>query len=411
MKSDAKSQTGRIGVAAIQLIFQRLGWIFREQTIEDYGIDAHVEIVDNSIATGELIAVQIKSGDSYFKEKTNEGIVFRGNIEHLEYWQNHSLPVIIVLYDNGEDVAYWQAINNNTVQKTNKAWKVIIPFEQKIDALALERIQQFSKKITATNEYTILYQRDVSHIGAKRYTANILLSKEYVKPDIIEIARKITTNLKTSKYYRNDKAKSHWEEEDAHVIWLFIYLSLEDADSKNWICKTQWICKKISPEFTPLKIDGEDIGDGIIIDWNKNYIESAIVANSYRLAKEDYLDMMHKILNGTKSCISQARKLTAMFDQKQKNEASYISNMFQLETQIDKFYFQAIRIGAAPIECSDLSQCFQSLMATSHNITLFFSEKGLEIWEGSNRYYLMNQAIEKYEKELLRLEFELEKIY
>jgi hypothetical protein len=187
MKSDAKSQTGRIGVAAIQLIFQRLGWIFREQTIEDYGIDAHVEIVDNNIATGELIAVQIKSGDSYFKEKTNEGIVFRGNIEHLEYWQNHSLPVIIVLYDNGEEEAYWQAININTVQKTNKAWKVIIPFEQKIDTLALERIRQFSKKITATNEYTILSLQDVSHIEAKRYTANILLSKEYVKPDIVRI--------------------------------------------------------------------------------------------------------------------------------------------------------------------------------------------------------------------------------
>jgi hypothetical protein len=187
----------------------------------------------------------------------------------------------------------------------------------------------------------------------------------------------------------------------------YTLVPLNPEEPNNWICRTQWISKKISPKLAPLKIDGEDIGDEIIIDWNKNYVESAIV----RLAKEDYFDMMHEILNGTKSCVSQARKLTAMFDQKQITETNYLADMSRLETEIDKFYFQAIRIGAALIECSDLSQRFQSLMATSHNITLPFSEKGLETWEGSNRYYLVNQAIEKYEKELLRLEFELEKIH
>jgi hypothetical protein len=40
MKADSKSRTGRIGIAGIQLLFERLGWIFREQPIEDYGIDA-----------------------------------------------------------------------------------------------------------------------------------------------------------------------------------------------------------------------------------------------------------------------------------------------------------------------------------------------------------------------------------
>lgn len=110
MKSDSKSRTGRIGVAGVQLLFERLGWIFREQPIEDYGIDAHVEVVENNTATGKLIALQIKSGKSWFKEKNSEGFVFRGKTEHLEYWQQHSLPVMIVLYQDDEQIAYWQAV-------------------------------------------------------------------------------------------------------------------------------------------------------------------------------------------------------------------------------------------------------------------------------------------------------------
>jgi len=177
MKADLNSSTGRIGVGAIAAMFARLGWIFREQPTEDYGIDAHIEIKENNKATGKLIALQIKSGESWFKTKENGGIVFYCDINHLEYWKNHSLPVMVVLYSDAEQTAYWQIVNNNTVKKTKKRWKIIIPFKQKIDAFSLDKIQEFSKKIVATNGYTILSFRDVSHSNAKRYTANILLNK------------------------------------------------------------------------------------------------------------------------------------------------------------------------------------------------------------------------------------------
>jgi hypothetical protein len=40
MKVVPESRTGRIGVSATQFFFEKLGFIFREQPIEDYGIDA-----------------------------------------------------------------------------------------------------------------------------------------------------------------------------------------------------------------------------------------------------------------------------------------------------------------------------------------------------------------------------------
>ena len=58
----------RIGVSSVEKIINQMGMIFREQPVDDYGIDAQIEIVENKCATGKLIAVQIKSGNSYFKE-------------------------------------------------------------------------------------------------------------------------------------------------------------------------------------------------------------------------------------------------------------------------------------------------------------------------------------------------------
>jgi hypothetical protein len=71
-------QTDREGVNAVEGIFLReLGWIFREQTISDWGIDAHVEVTNRSEPTGRLLALQIKSGKSFFRRR-GENFVFYG---------------------------------------------------------------------------------------------------------------------------------------------------------------------------------------------------------------------------------------------------------------------------------------------------------------------------------------------
>ena len=56
----------RIGVSATEKIINQMGLIFREQPTDDYGIDAQIETIENGYATGKLIAVQIKSGSSFF---------------------------------------------------------------------------------------------------------------------------------------------------------------------------------------------------------------------------------------------------------------------------------------------------------------------------------------------------------
>lgn len=66
-------QTDRESVNAVEAIFvKELGWIFREQTVADWGIDAHVEVANEKEPSGRLLALQIKSGKSFFKKKTGK---------------------------------------------------------------------------------------------------------------------------------------------------------------------------------------------------------------------------------------------------------------------------------------------------------------------------------------------------
>src|SRR4051794_27941030 len=59
------SDVERLGVTLAQLEFTTWGWVFREQPILDYGIDAHVEPKRDGVASGRPIAFQIKTGKSY----------------------------------------------------------------------------------------------------------------------------------------------------------------------------------------------------------------------------------------------------------------------------------------------------------------------------------------------------------
>jgi hypothetical protein len=120
-------QTARLGVAALDTYFSGHGWLFREQLTHDYGIDAHVEIVDGPYPSGKIIAFQIKSGPSFFKEETADAYVFRTDDKHIGYWLNHAMPVVIVLYHPDTKQLFWQVIAKDTAEATGKHWKVLVP--------------------------------------------------------------------------------------------------------------------------------------------------------------------------------------------------------------------------------------------------------------------------------------------
>ncbi len=122
------SPTERIGVSATEnIITSEFNWIFRDQPISDMGIDAHIEIVEDSKPSGQLIALQIKTGDSYWNKQSDGNYCFYIDDEHYSYWLSHSLPVFIIIHNPNEKITLWQHVSEHNVKKLNKSWKLTIP--------------------------------------------------------------------------------------------------------------------------------------------------------------------------------------------------------------------------------------------------------------------------------------------
>lgn len=147
-----KPRTDRLGVSALDHFISEHGWLFREQTIHDFGIDAHIEIFSEERPTGKLIALQIKSGESFFSEEVCDGFVFRTDDKHVDYWIEHSMPVVLVLYNTLTKQACWQSITKETVKKTGKCWKVRVPKANLFDES--ERFFQEMSNLTQPDPYT-----------------------------------------------------------------------------------------------------------------------------------------------------------------------------------------------------------------------------------------------------------------
>lgn len=145
----SNDSTERAGVHAVGQFFTgKLGWIFREQHESDFGIDAHVEVKEDGKASGQLTALQIKTGKSYLK-KRGDSYVYRGSERHLDYWLNHPLPVVLLIHDPETGTTYWQKIEKSLCEVTDKGWSIEIPRRNVLDEWAAD---VFRTKRPATPE-------------------------------------------------------------------------------------------------------------------------------------------------------------------------------------------------------------------------------------------------------------------
>jgi hypothetical protein len=98
----ANLQQERAGVLAVATELNRLGLIWRETPMADVGVDGQIEFVDDAgRLTGRLVAAQIKSGDSYFRDGGDEWR-FSPQDRHRFYWERFPLPVLLFLHSATE---------------------------------------------------------------------------------------------------------------------------------------------------------------------------------------------------------------------------------------------------------------------------------------------------------------------
>lgn len=152
----------RIGVHHCAEIAERNNWLFREQPIDDIGIDAHMEWVEMNGISRQLLAVQIKSGESWFREQKDGHIIFRGiNERQYNYWTMNSLPCIVVLFNPADNMCIWQKLTSKTIERTNngkgKGYFVRVPIKQVfLDEFANDSLISFSNLPEYITNYNFL---------------------------------------------------------------------------------------------------------------------------------------------------------------------------------------------------------------------------------------------------------------
>jgi tetratricopeptide (TPR) repeat protein len=157
--------TERTGVHSVGVrVEDGLNWLFRELPVNDFGVDAHIEQCIADRPTGKLIGVQIKSGESYFREADSESVVFRHSLRHLEYWLNYSVPVVIVLVHPERQEYIWELVSTATATRLDAGGRIRIPRQQRFDASAIPKFEEI-----LANATTLASLKELEHRAAEEH--------------------------------------------------------------------------------------------------------------------------------------------------------------------------------------------------------------------------------------------------
>ena len=120
------------------------GQISREFNVSDHGIDMEIEFKDDTgEATGEKLYLQLKSGDSYLRQRQrDETEVFTIKDErHSRYWMAQRFPVMLVIRTSDGEVR-WMEVREWLKRASGKSQKPVkqIVFEwERFDVMSVRR--------------------------------------------------------------------------------------------------------------------------------------------------------------------------------------------------------------------------------------------------------------------------------
>ena len=138
----------QLGIHLVGAEAKRWRWKFRDQPVEDYGVDCEAELPGVDYPTGRTIGIQVKTGRAkYFKSPAPGGAGWwyspgtrgKGKADrHLRYWLEHDKRIVLVLVDETTtpERMYWVQVTLDRVEFTGRSWKILVPAAQPLDASA-----------------------------------------------------------------------------------------------------------------------------------------------------------------------------------------------------------------------------------------------------------------------------------
>jgi hypothetical protein len=148
--------------------------IFREESKNDFGIDGEIEFTktdenNRKVVTGEILKIQIKSTEtgSYISNNNENSFDFKARSEDIEYWKNHKIGVILVVYFTNTNELYARKISEIDYHASTTNKNVTITFHKKANLL-VNGDNQFHTK------YSNLFKSRVDYGTRETLYTNVL---------------------------------------------------------------------------------------------------------------------------------------------------------------------------------------------------------------------------------------------
>lgn len=136
--------TESLGLIFVQQIAHAIRAIWRATPNDDYGLDGELELTRGGEVTGFIIKAQVKSGRSYFHNKTAAGFDYHVPASDANYWARVTFPVILVIYDPETNSGYWVDVKAHLKNRLESASPVTIRLSRRSALLSADSLLDFS---------------------------------------------------------------------------------------------------------------------------------------------------------------------------------------------------------------------------------------------------------------------------
>lgn len=259
----------RLGVNAVAEAMAKMGQIWRETPMADVGIDGQIEYVSpEGFATGRMIAVQIKSGPSFFKESNGDWF-FHPEEKHRFYWERFPLPVLIIIHNPNTNLSYWQ--------DARQVLRVAKPTDAKGITIPKSNILQSTSAKALFEGFAVIDQDFMSVEDVLDYLIKAKSENASFPVSYLNLFCSGLTNICRSLYFSMDVALTVAEIElenqnspfgvgvgDSEHNFLFDYIKfivhqhIADVDFSD--CMIDWHVRQMQPSFmAPLTSRGKKL--------------------------------------------------------------------------------------------------------------------------------------------------------
>lgn len=255
-----------------------------------------------------------------------------------------------------------------------------------------------------TDKYIIYSVRPVHHANVKRLAVKVILKNNFLMENIADLTLEIKDKLLYAEVYQNANEESRLKGKATNIIWCFFGFDDEDMAHPHYLWRSTWVDDSQDKDNWFSSNKNSKIIHGVCVEENLDYeLLRNIMNYKGEVSRDELIRQTHEILA---KMITLGEQMIYNF-REYKNEVISDEELLilneKLGVKITDLYMQQNDLPAAPIELYDWATFQIDFGATIQDFALFFDRNNLNLWSTENRKILMEQTINKYQRDLERL--------